>query len=226
MNRDKTSLREIAWLFFRLGTTAFGGPAAHIAMMEDEVVTRRRWLSRNEFLDLLGATNLIPGPNSTELAIHIGHRRGGWPGLLVAGVCFILPAALIVTALAWGYTRYGKLPQAEWLLYGVKPVVIAVVLQALWRLGKVALTTRLLLLIAILAAAANAAGLGEITVLFAAGLLAVAVNRVQQHGARPNSTDDTTALSLVPATFVQSHAAAYTGVAATGAVMVQPKSHF
>src|SRR3954463_5190932 len=124
-------MRELALLFLKLGTIAFGGPAAHIAMMEDEVVHRRQWLTREEFLDYLGATNLIPGPNSTELAIHIGLARAGWPGLLVAGACFILPAALIVTAIAWAYVRYGALPAAESLLYGVKPVVIAVVLQAL-----------------------------------------------------------------------------------------------
>src|ERR1044072_8112493 len=108
----RTSLAELALLFLKLGTIAFGGPAAHIAMMEDEVVRRRRWLSRDEFLDLLGAANLIPGPNSTELAIHIGHRQAGWPGLLVAGTCFILPAALIVATFAWAYVRYGSLPQA------------------------------------------------------------------------------------------------------------------
>src|SRR6187549_2543519 len=125
-----TTLRELALLFLRLGVTAFGGPVAHIAMMEDEVVRRRGWLTHSEFLDLLGATNLIPGPNSTEMAIHIGHRRAGWPGLVVAGVCFILPAMLIVLGCAWAYTRWGKLPQAEALMYGVKPVVIAVVVQA------------------------------------------------------------------------------------------------
>jgi chromate transporter len=165
-------LREIAALFLRLGLTAFGGPAAHIAMMEDEVVARRRWLTRAEFLDLVGATNLIPGPNSTELAIHIGHARAGWPGLLVAGACFILPATLIVTAIAWTYVRYGALPEAEGVLYGVKPVVIAVVLQALWRLGQTAITSRLVAGIAALAAVANALGMGEIAVLAAAGALA------------------------------------------------------
>jgi chromate transporter len=105
-------LRELALLFLKLGTVAFGGPAAHVAMMEDEVVRRRGWLTREAFLDYLGATALIPGPNSTELAIHIGLARAGWPGLLVAGACFILPAALIVGALAWAYVRYGALPQA------------------------------------------------------------------------------------------------------------------
>jgi chromate transporter len=141
---QQTSLWELARLFLKLGTIAFGGPAAHIAMMEDEVVRRRRWLSREKFLDLLGATNLIPGPNSTEMAIHIGYQRAGWAGLIVAGACFILPAALIVTIFAWVYVRYGSLPQTARVLYGVKPVIIAVVLQALWSLGRTAVKTRLL----------------------------------------------------------------------------------
>ena len=114
-----TSLRELALLFLRLGTTGFGGPAAHIALMEDEVVRRRQWMTRERFLDYVGATNLIPGPNSTELAIHIGHARGGWPGLLVAGVCFIAPAMLIIAVVAWAYVRYGSLPDAAGLVYGI-----------------------------------------------------------------------------------------------------------
>src|SRR5690606_7480897 len=162
-------LAEIAWLFLKLGVTAFGGPAAHIAMMEDEVVSRRRWLTRAQFLDLLGATNLIPGPNPTELAIHIGHARAGWPGLLVAGAGFILPAALIVSALAWAYVRNGAVPEAAGLLYGVKPVVIAVVVQALWRLGRGAISTAFLAAVAVIAAAANVLGVGEIMVLAATG---------------------------------------------------------
>jgi chromate transporter len=163
-------LVELALLFLRLGATAFGGPAAHVAMMEDEVVRRRRWLSREAFLDLLGATNLIPGPNSTELAIHVGHRRAGWPGLLVAGVCFIVPAAAIVWAIAWVYVRYGQLPAAEGVLYGVKPVVIAVVVQALWRLGRSALKTRGLVVAGIAAVALELAGIPELAVLFGTGL--------------------------------------------------------
>jgi hypothetical protein len=122
---ERTSLRELALLFLKLGTIAFGGPAAHIAMMEDEVVRRRGWLTRAQFLDYLGATNLIPGPNSTEMAIQIGYGRRRWPGLIVAGVCFILPAALIVTAFAWAYVRFGTVPAAAGMLNGVKPVVIA-----------------------------------------------------------------------------------------------------
>src|SRR5512135_2068405 len=132
----RPSLKEIALLFLRLGTTAFGGPAAHIAMMEDEVVRRRRWVTRERFLDLLAATNLIPGPNSTEMAIHIGHLRNGWAGLCTAGACFIMPATLITLGLAWAYVHFGTRPQVEALLYGVKPVIIAVVVQALWGLTR------------------------------------------------------------------------------------------
>src|SRR5437660_9798203 len=131
-----TALAELARLFLRLGATAFGGPAAHIALMEDEVVARRGWLTRDEFLDLLGATNLIPGPNSTEMAIHVGQRRAGMLGLVVAGVAFILPAALMVGAIAWAYARWGGLPRALQLLDGVKPVVVAIVAQAIVRLGR------------------------------------------------------------------------------------------
>jgi len=172
--RQQRPLLELAGLFLKLGTIAFGGPAAHVAMMEEEVVRRRQWLRREEFLDLLGATNLIPGPNSTEMAIHIGHRRGGWPGLIVAGVCFILPAALIVTVIAWVYVRYGKVPQAAGLLYGVKPVIIAVVLQALWSLGRTAVKNRFLAVMALAAAAANFLGVNELAVLFATGLITAA----------------------------------------------------
>jgi chromate transporter len=129
-------LKELARLFLKLGTIAFGGPAAHIAMMDDEVVKRRGWLERQQLLDLIGATNLIPGPNSTELAIHIGYERAGWRGLIVAGACFIVPAMCIVWLLAALYVRYQTMPQLVWLLYGIKPVIIAIVVQALWRLGQ------------------------------------------------------------------------------------------
>src|SRR5919107_33781 len=132
------TLGELAWLALKLGCTAFGGPAAHIAMLREETVVRRRWTTEQHFLDLLGATNLIPGPNSTEMVIHTGHTRAGWRGLIAGGVCFILPAALIVLALAWAYVEYGTTPTAEWLLYGIKPVIIAVVAQALWGLSQTA----------------------------------------------------------------------------------------
>ena len=166
-------LGEIALLFLKLGTVAFGGPAAHVAMMEDEVVRRRGWLDRQEFLDYLGATNLIPGPNSTEMAIHIGLRKAGWPGLVVAGSCFILPATFIVTAIAWIYRRFGTLPAAAGVLHGVKPVVIAVVLQALIGLGRTAIKSRSLAVIAALAAIATALGLNELLVLAGAGVAVV-----------------------------------------------------
>ncbi|HEY0765868.1 MAG TPA: chromate efflux transporter [Pyrinomonadaceae bacterium] len=168
---NKTSLFELALLFLRLGTTAFGGPAAHIALMEDEVVRRREWMTHQEFLDLLGATNLIPGPNSTEMAIHIGHRRAGWKGLLVAGTCFILPAVLIVTAVAWAYVRYGSVPHVTGILYGIKPVIIAIVLQALWSLGKTSIKTKFLAAIAVGALILTILGTHELLVLLGAGLL-------------------------------------------------------
>ena len=193
----RTSLRELALLFLKLGTTAFGGPAVHIAMMEDEVVRRRQLLTREEFLDYLGATNLIPGPNSTELAIHIGLARAGWPGLLVAGACFILPAALIVTAIAWAYVRYGALPAATGLLYGVKPVVIAVVLQALWRLGTSALKSRALVLLGITALIATALGVNELLILAASGALAAIVHAAKLRRLRDDATRDPGALAAM-----------------------------
>jgi chromate transporter len=168
---SQVSLGQLAWLFLKLGAIAFGGPAAHIAMMEDEVVRRRRWLPRNEFLDLLGATNLIPGPNSTELAIHIGHRKAGWRGLLVAGSCFILPAAFIVTALAWAYVRYGSLPEASAILYGVKPVVIAVILQALWGLGTAAIKARSLAMVGASGMVLGFLGVHELAIIFGGGVV-------------------------------------------------------
>src|SRR3954451_5448999 len=168
-------LREVALLFLRLGCVAFGGPAAHIAMMEAEVAGRRGCLTREEFLDLLGATNLIPGPNSTEMAIHIGHRRAGWPGLVVAGACFILPATLMVAALAWGYVRFGRLPAVAGILYGLKPVMIAILVQALWLLGRTAIKSRGLAVLALAALAASLLHVHELVVLLAAGAVALAV---------------------------------------------------
>ena len=183
--RDTRSpLSEIALLFLKLGTTAFGGPAAHIAMMDEEVVRRRHWLTEQEFLDYLSAVNFIPGPNSTEMAIHIGHRRAGWPGLIVAGTCFIFPAAILVGILAWAYVRWGAQPQAAGLLYGVKPVVIAVVLQALWKLGRSAVKTKWLAVVAVVAFAATAAGLNELLVLVFGGLLGLSVRWGPLHGQR------------------------------------------
>jgi chromate transporter len=173
-------LKEVALLFFRLGTTAFGGPAAHIAMMEHEMVRRRRWVTRERFLDLLGATNLIPGPNSTEMAIYLGHLASGWVGLVVAGLCFIVPASLVTLALAWAYVNFGSRPQAEALLYGVKPVIIAVVVQALWGLGRTALKTVPLGLLAAVAVAAAAGGVNQLLVLVAAGAAGVLMQNIRR----------------------------------------------
>ena len=200
----------LAALFLRLGFTAFGGPAAHIAMMEDEVVRRRQWLTSEEFLDLLGATNLIPGPNSTEMAIHIGARRGGWLGLIVAGVCFITPAMLIVLACAWAYVRFGKLPEATGILYGVKPVIIAVVLQALWSLGKSAVKSTLLAAMGVAAALAAFAGVNELLLLLVAGVLMALLS-----AGKPEAKSALFAGFFVPPIFAAS--AAGTTAAATAA---------
>jgi chromate transporter len=189
-------LRELAGVFLKLGATSFGGPAAHIAMMEDEVVARRRWLTREQFLDLLGATNLIPGPNSTELAIHVGHARAGWAGLCVAGTCFILPAALIATGCAFAYLRVGRLPEVAGMLYGVKPVVIAVVAQALWRLGRTAIRGPTLALLALAAATANALGADELAVLAGAAALA-GMARVLRRPVRPRPSRGGRAAALL-----------------------------
>ncbi len=173
-----STLRDLALLFLKLGATAFGGPVAHISMMEDEVVRRRRWLSHEEFLDLLGVTNLIPGPNSTEMAIHIGHRRAGWSGLLIAGICFILPATLIVLAIAWAYTRYKTLPQTEAILYGIKPAIIAIIFQTLWALGRRSLKNWFLATLGIATAVASLIGVHEILLLFGAGVLVVMIREL------------------------------------------------
>ena len=190
-----TPLTDLARLFLRLGATAFGGPAAHIAMMRDEVVSRRRWLRDEEFLDYLGATNLIPGPNSTEMAIHIGRGRAGWRGLVVAGACFILPAALIVGILAALYVRYASLPDVDRVLYGIKAVVIAVVANALWGLGRSALKNALAWTIAACSVVALAIGIHELVVLAAAGVLMALVRRSRASDRRNLSL----VLSLMPA---------------------------
>src|SRR5688572_7998391 len=165
------ALREVAALFLKLGVLGFGGPAAHIAMMRDEVVRRRRWVDDARFLDLLGMTNLIPGPNSTEMAIHLGYVRAGWPGLLLGGACFIGPAVCIVLALAWLYVRYGATPAAVGILYGVLPVIIAVVVQAMWALGRTAVKGSLLAAVGFSVLALALAGVNELALLFGGGAL-------------------------------------------------------
>ena len=171
MRNEKTSLRELAVLFLKLGLTAFGGPAAHIAMMQKEVVEKRNWMDHQHFMDLIGATNLIPGPNSTEMAIHIGHERKGWKGLIVAGCCFIVPAVLITAFIAWLYRIYGQLPEVRPFIYGIKPAVIAIILSAVFPLARKALKNIELGIIGALALIASLAGLNEIAVMFGAGFI-------------------------------------------------------
>lgn len=202
----RTALGELAWLFARLGFTAFGGPAAHIAMMEDEVVRRRGWMTRERLLDLIGAANLIPGPTSTELAIHIGHDRAGWPGLIVAGACFILPAVAIVIAIAWAYVRFSALPAVGGVLYGVKPVIIALVVQALWGLGRSAVTSIWLGAVGLGALAASLAGADELVVLVAGGAV-VALGRAAVRRTAPP------AAGWAPLSFVGSLTGTATGAA-------------
>ncbi|HXN83647.1 MAG TPA: chromate efflux transporter [Myxococcales bacterium] len=193
--------RDLAAFFARLGLTAFGGPAVHIALMEATVVRERRWMPRERFLDLLGAANLIPGPSSTELAIYIGYDLGGPVGLLIAGICFILPAALVTLAFAWAYVRFGALPHAAGLLAGMKPVIIAVLLQALFSLAKVAAKTWQLAALGAAAAAAALAGVSQLGILLAAGVLALAARR------RAPSTGGTAAV-LIPAVGIPAAATA------------------
>jgi chromate transporter len=195
-----SELKQIALSFLRLGTIAFGGPAAHIAMMEDEFVRRRAWVSRADFLDMLGAANLIPGPSSTEMTIHIGHQRAGWKGLVLAGVCFILPAMVMVTGFAWAYVAFGSLPQIQSVLYGVKPVIIAIVLQALWRLARTAVKSAFLAAVGVLATAGALAGGNMLAILLAAGLVAILQAWIKEHRAAANSAALPAVSSLMAAT--------------------------
>lgn len=190
-------LSEIARLFLKLGIIAFGGPAAHIAMMEDEFVTRRRWIGRQHFLDLVGATNLIPGPNSTEMTMHVGYERAGWPGLFTAGGCFILPAVLITGGFAYLYVAYGSLPEVEPFLYGIKPAVIAVILGAVWKLGRQAVKGWRLALMGTAVAAVVVGGTNEILAL----LIGSAVGTVWLRATGYDSSR--TAERLIPVLFLQ-----------------------
>jgi chromate transporter len=182
MSEDKMqhSITELTLLFLRLGFTAFGGPAAHIALFHDEVVKRRQWLTDEEFLDLLGITNLIPGPNSTEMAIHIGLKRAGWRGLLAAGIAFILPAMLLVLLLAWLYVQYGTTPAVGSLLYGIKPVMVAVILQALWGLAPKAAKTRTLAVIGIATFVLYLLGINELVLLFGCGIVLLLIHNIKR----------------------------------------------
>jgi len=181
---NKTSLLEIAKLFLKLGIIGFGGPPVHIALMEQEVVVKRKWFTHEHFLDMVGATNLIPGPNSTEMCMHCGHERAGWKGLIVAGLCFILPAVIITGIIAYLYQQYGALPQVEPFLYGIKPAIIGVIAGLMISLGKKALKSFELGLIGTAAAILVLFGVNEILVLFGAGLTGIIVSMI--NGSRLN----------------------------------------
>ena len=179
---ERTGLLELMLLFLKLGAIGFGGPVAHIAMMEDEVVNRRKWMSRDRFLDLVGATNLIPGPNSTEMAIHIGYLRAGLIGLVVSGLSFILPAVLITGTVAWVYVEFGATPSVGPFLSGIKPAIISVIAVAVYRLGKTAAKSTTVILIGIGVGAASLAGLNEILALIAGGLVGIVLARLEKPG--------------------------------------------
>jgi len=173
-------LTEVAKLFLKLGFISFGGPAAQFALMHDETVKKRKWLDEQQFLDLVGATNMIPGPNGTELAMHIGFLRAGWLGLIAGGLCLALPAIFIVLLLAYIYVQYGKLPQAEWILFGIKPVVIAIILRALWQLGRKAIKNYLLVTVAIVVFALYFLHFNEIALLFGGGIVVMLIKNFRQ----------------------------------------------
>ena len=194
MSQQK-ELQEIAKVFFKLGSIAFGGPAAHIAMMEDEVVRKRKWMTQEHFLDLVGATNIIPGPNSTEMTMHCGHERAGWKGLIVAGFCFIFPAVVITSILAWLYQEYGQLPEVTPFIYGIKPAVIAIIVMASYRLGKKAIKTTELAILGVLTLVACLFGVNEIIALFGTGLLGLLLYYIKK--------DKTNLKSFAPILFFQ-----------------------
>ncbi len=193
---SKPDLKDLAKLFLKLGIIGFGGPAAHIAIMQDEVVTKRKWLTEQHFLDLIGATNLIPGPNSTEMAIHIGHEKAGWKGLVVAGLCFILPAVFITGFFAWLYKEYGQIPEVQPFLYGIKPAIIAIILGAVFPLAKKSLKSVELAIIGLLVLLCSLLNFNEIYLLFGAGILALALASI-----RNNKSTNT--ISIFPFTLIQ-----------------------
>lgn len=195
--KHPSALSEVAKLFFKLGCIGFGGPAVHIAMMEKEVVQKRNWLTQQQFLDLIGATNLIPGPNSTEMAMHCGQERAGWKGLIVAGLCFITPAILITGVFAWAYYQYGQLPEVAPFIYGIKPAIIAVVISLMISLGKKAFTTAQLVIIGIIAAALALYGVHEILILFGAGFLSILLNLIRNKQSTIQSITPFTLLQIV-----------------------------
>lgn len=193
-NSDK--LREVAKLFFRLGCIGFGGPAVHIAMMEEEVVRKRKWIAHEHFLDLIGTTNLIPGPNSTEMTMHIGHERAGWKGMVVAGLCFILPAVVITAAFAWAYQQYGHLPQARPFIYGITPAILSVIVALMISLGRKALKSIELGILGVIAAVMTLMDVNEIIVLFGTGAIGMLLYLIKSRKSAANT--------LLPLLFLQS----------------------
>jgi len=176
---SRSDLIEIAKLFLKLGVIGFGGPAAHIAMMQYEVVTKRKWLTEQHFLDLIGATNLIPGPNSTEMAIHIGHERAGWRGMIVAGLCFILPAVLITGIFAWLYKKFGQLPEVQPFIYGIKPAIIVIIVAAVFPLAKKSIKSIDLTLIGLVVLVCSLLSFNELYLMFGAGLFAILLTSIR-----------------------------------------------
>jgi chromate transporter len=174
-------LIEVAKVFLKLGCIGFGGPAVHIAMMEDEIVKKRKWITAEHFLDLVGATNLIPGPNSTEMTMHCGHERAGWKGLIIAGICFIVPAVIITAIIAWAYQHYGELPEVQPFIYGIKPAIIAIIVSMMISLGQKAWKSKTLGIIGVVAAVIVLFGVNEIYVLFGAGLIGITIYIITQH---------------------------------------------
>ncbi|MDM1534459.1 chromate efflux transporter [Myroides marinus] len=192
---EKVHLKELAKVFSKLGIIGFGGPAAHIAMMREEVVVKKQWMDEQHFLDLLGATNLIPGPNSTEMAIHIGYDKAGWKGLIIAGLCFILPAIFITGILAYFYKTYGQLPQVQPFIYGIKPAIIAVIIGAIFPLAKKSIKSLFLALLGLIVFIASLIGINEIILMFGAGLLAYLLFYF-------NTKSHNTIQSIMPLTFL------------------------
>lgn len=203
---NKANLKDIAILFFKLGIIGFGGPAAHIAMMQVEVVEKRKWLTEQHFLDLIGATNLIPGPNSTEMAIHIGHEKGGWRGLIIAGLCFILPAVFITGIFAYLYKKYGQLPEVQPFIYGIKPAIIVFILGAIYPLAKKSLKSKELIIIGLIVLVCALMSFNEIYLLFGAGFFALFLTYLRSNKQNnlknfiPLTAMQITTTSLLPAT--------------------------
>lgn len=192
----RVDLKEIAKLFLKLGIIGFGGPLAHIAMMREEVVAKRKWLTEQHFLDLIGATNLIPGPNSTEMAIHIGHEKAGWKGLLVAGICFILPGVFITGIFAWIYKQYGQCPEFQPFIYGINPAIIAIILAATFPLAKKSLKSVELAIIGVIVLISSLLHFNEIYLMFGAGLVALLLFTIRNNKLQKTNT-------LFPLTFLQ-----------------------